>query len=94
VAQAFDDRVKHQPPTGTHQIDLDALLGGVIEAQFQHILSSSFIGDHVDHTYDMEPRNEANRWSFGFKPLAPTHLPVAPNSVFQLSQFMGMRANA
>jgi len=94
VAQVFEDRVKHQPPTDTHQIDLDALLGGEIEAQFQRILSSSFIGDHIDHTYAMTLPREPHRWSFGFKPLAPTHLPMAPNSVFQLSQFMGIRAAA
>jgi len=92
VAQAFDDRSKQQPPTSVYQIDLDALLGGVMESQFQSILSSIFIGDYTHEMDPLDSRHGPNDWRFGFKPLAPSYVPVAPNSVFQLSQFMGLRA--
>jgi Rrf2 family iron-sulfur cluster assembly transcriptional regulator len=94
VAQAFDDRSKRQSPTSVFQIDLDALLGGVIESQFQKILSSIFIGDYTQEMDPLDSRNGPNDWRFGFKPLAPSYVPAAPNSVFQLSQFMGLRADA
>jgi Rrf2 family iron-sulfur cluster assembly transcriptional regulator len=94
VAQAFDDRSKLQAPTSVYQIDLDALLGGVIESQFQSILSSIFIGNYTHEVDPLDSRNGPNDWRFGFKPLAPSYVPVAPNSVFQLSQFMGLRASA
>jgi len=94
VVQAFDDRSKRQVPTSVYQIDLDALLGGVIESQFQNILSSVFIGDYTQEMDLLDSRNGPNDWRFGFKPLAPSYLPDAPNSVFQLSQFMGLRVSA
>jgi Rrf2 family iron-sulfur cluster assembly transcriptional regulator len=94
VVQAFDDRSKRQVPTSVYQIDLDALLGGVIESQFQNILSSVFIGDYTQEMDLLDSRNAPNDWRFGFKPLAPSYLPDAPNSVFQLSQFMGLRVSA
>ncbi len=94
VAQAFDDRSKQQPPTSVYQIDLDALLGGVIESQFQSIFSSIFIGDYKHEMNPLDSRLGPHDWRFGFKPLAPSSVPVAPNSVFQLSQFMGIRATA
>jgi hypothetical protein len=40
----------------------------------------------------MQRSAKPQNWSFGIKPLAPRWVPDAPNSVFQLSQFVAPSA--
>lgn len=94
VLQAFAVPQAPRSVVGGQQIDLDALLLGSLEAHFQNLLSASVIADHVDSSRAPRPRRESSLSTFGFKPLAPRWVPEAPNSVFQLSQFMGAQALA
>ena len=90
VVQAFEVPSEPRPLSGAEQIDVDDLLVRDLAAHFQTILANTFIADHVDTSRPMPPRFESSHWGMGFKPLAPPWVPEAPNSVFQLSQFMGM----
>jgi Rrf2 family protein len=94
VVQAFDVQKAPRSTSGVHQIDVDDLLVSALESHFQDILSSTVIADHVDASRAMPPRSVHPHWGSGFKPLVPQWMPDAPNSVFQLSQFMGMQAAA
>jgi len=73
---------------GELQIDLEQALGQSLERELQAFLSETFIGDHVNETLSSSLPRKAKVWDFGFKPMAPQWRPEAPNSVFQLSQFI------
>lgn len=94
VAQAFAVPQAPRSAVAPQQIDLDALLLTPLEAHFQSILEASMIADHVDESRALRPRREPAQGAWGFKPLVPRWMPEAPNSVFQLSQFMGVQAVA
>jgi Rrf2 family iron-sulfur cluster assembly transcriptional regulator len=94
VAQAFALPQAPRSAAAPQQIDLDALLLTPLEAHFQSILEASTIADHVDESRALRPRREPAQGAWGFKPLVPRWMPEAPNSVFQLSQFMGVQAVA
>ena len=94
VVQAFDQPAPPRPAAKPEQIDLDALLLNRLDAHFQNVLSSMVIADHVDESRALRPRREPAQGGWGFKPLLPRWMPEAPNSVFQLSQFMGTQATA
>jgi hypothetical protein len=70
------------------QIDLEQAIGQSLERELQAFLSGSFIGDHVSEASTLSLSRKAKVWDFGFKPMAPQWRPEAPNSVFQLSQFI------
>jgi Rrf2 family protein len=84
-----------EPPVlqGELQIDLEQALGQSLERELQAFLSETFIGDHVSETLSTSLPRKAKVWDFGFKPMAPPWRPEAPNSVFQLSQFMAAPAS-
>lgn len=92
VVAAFDPHP--QPPVleGPDQIDLEAALGMAFDAHFETVLSATFIADHVHLAEGMQRSAKPQNWSFGIKPLAPRWVPDAPNSVFQLSQFVAPSA--
>lgn len=94
VVQIFDAPTPQAPLTHPDQIDLDAALGQAMELHFQQVLSQVFIGDQVSQVQGLPERPKSAKWRFGFKPLAPRWMPDAPNSVFQLSQFVSPSANA
>jgi Rrf2 family iron-sulfur cluster assembly transcriptional regulator len=79
---------------GPDQIDLEAALGVAFDAQFEAVLSATFIADHVQAVPDLQRSSKPQNWSFGIKPMAPRWMPEAPNSVFQLSQFVAEPAVA
>lgn len=79
---------------GPDQIDLEAALGVAFDAQFEAVLSATFIADHVQAVPDLQRSSKPQNWSFGIKPMAPRWMPEAPNSVFQLSQFVAESAVA
>lgn len=95
VAQVFEEARAPSPTSSAHQIDLDQLLEGALWAHCQSMLCASVIADHVDASRAVLPRREfRSPAAWGFKPLMPRWVPEAPNSVFQLSHFMGMHAVA
>jgi Rrf2 family protein len=94
VSRLFDAAPAPARPTGPDQIDLDLALGDAMQAHAQQLLSSVFIGDHVQSVLPIPTSSPPLKWGFGFKPLAPRWLPEAPNSVFQLSEFMAQTAPA
>lgn len=94
VVQVFEPAPAPTPVTHPDQIDLDHALGEVMEAHFQQVLSEVFIGDQVSQVQPPPARVKPLKWGLGFKPLAPRWMPDAPNSVFQLSQFVGSSASA
>lgn len=88
VVAVFDPHPQPLTATGPDQIDLEAALGMAFDAQFEAVLSATFIADHVQVVHELQRNSKPQNWSFGFKPLAPRWMPEAPNSVFQLSQFV------
>lgn len=93
VVAALDPYPEPVVVQGELQIDLEQALGQSLERELQAFLSATFIGDHVNETLSSLPR-KAKVWDFGFKPMAPQWRPEAPNSVFQLSQFIAEPAAA
>ncbi len=94
VVQSFAEPETPRSSVAAQQIDLDTLLLIPLQAHFQSILASTMIADHVDESRALRSRREPAQGAWGFKPLEPRWMPEAPNSVFQLSQFMGMQAAA
>lgn len=94
VTRLFDVAEPPVRATASDRIDLDQALGDAMQAHAQKLLSSVFIGDHVQHVLPMPMSRPQLKWGFGFKPLAPRWLPEAPNSVFQLSEFMAQTTPA
>ncbi len=89
VVALLDPRPEPQRVTGEAQIDLDAVLGTAFDDHIRTHLSSTFIGDHAQETLAIKTQSPRQILGFGLKPMAPRWVPEAPNSVFQLSQFLG-----
>lgn len=89
VVEVLDPRAEPQRVTGEGQIDLDAVLGTAFDEHIRMYLSSTFIGDHAQETVTIQTQSPRQILGFGLKPMAPRWMPEAPNSVFQLSQFLG-----
>ncbi len=94
VVAALDPYPEPVVVQGELQIDLEQALGQSLERELQAFLSETFIGDHVNETLSSSLPRKAKVWDFGFKPMAPQWRPEAPNSVFQLSQFIAEPAAA
>ena len=94
VVQVLDPRAPSEPDCQDPQIDLERILGRALDARFEEVLSSCFIGDYIQARDFLPTRSSSKLWGFGLKPLAPRWMPDAPNSVFQLSQFVGEPASA
>lgn len=88
VVDALDPYPLIPAPEGEAQIDLEQALGQSIEREMQAFLSNTFISDHVNPDSALSLPRKAKVWDFGFKPMAQPWRPEAPNSVFQLSQFV------
>ena len=94
VVAALDPYPEPPAAQGPLQIDLEQALCQSLERELQAFLSEKFIGDHVNETLSSSLPRKAKVWDFGFKPMAPPWRPEAPNSVFQLSQFIAEPAAA
>lgn len=94
VVKVLDPRPAAQSICHADQIDLERVLGRAFDAHFEEVLSACFIGDYVQARDFLPSPSASKMWSFGIKPLAPRWMPDAPNSVFQLSQFVGEPAPA
>lgn len=94
VVQVMDARSAPAAPVQSEQIDLQDLLGHAMDAKFQDILSSCFIADCVQADRVLPEVRKPLPSGFQLKPMAPRWMPVAPNSVFQLSQYTGEAAVA
>jgi Rrf2 family iron-sulfur cluster assembly transcriptional regulator len=88
VVAALDPYPENPAAEGEALIDLEQALGQAMERELQAFLSSTFIADHVNAESALTIPRKAKVWDFGFKPLVQPWRPEAPNSVFQLSQFV------
>lgn len=88
VVAALDPYQEPAAVQGDLQIDLEQAIGQSLERELQAFLSATFIADHVSEATTLSLPRKTKVWDFGFKPMAPQWRPEAPNSVFQLSQFM------
>ena len=94
VVAALDPYQEPAAVQGDMQIDLEQAIGQSLERELQAFLSATFIADHVQAVPDLQRSGKPQNWSFGIKPMAPRWMPEAPNSVFQLSQFVAEPAVA
>lgn len=92
VVDALDPYMPPPAIEGDLQIDLEQALGQSFEQELQTFLSNTFIADHVSADGVPSLPRKAKVWDFGFKPLVQPWRPEAPNSVFQLSQFVAKPA--
>lgn len=88
VVDALDPYPQTPALEGDAQIDLEKALGQSIERELQAFLSNTFIADYANEDSALSLPRKAKVWDFGFKPMVQPWRPEAPNSVFQLSQFV------
>jgi hypothetical protein len=94
VVAALDPYPEAPVAEGELQIDLEQALGQSIERELEAILSNTFIADHANADAALSLPRKAKVWDFGFKPMVQPWRPDAPNSVFQLSQFVTAKPSA
>ena len=92
VVRSFEQEEKPNVEIRTQEYSLSQQIGLEFNQIKQHFLQNYPLTDITKHSPKIEKRTTLPRLSRHFKPLAISLAPKAPNSVFDLPNFMNLQA--
>ena len=92
VVRSFEQEEKPNVEIRTQEYSLSQQIGLEFNQIKQHFLQNYPLTDITKHSPKIEKRTTLPRLSRHFKPLAISLTPKAPNSVFDLPNFMNLQA--